>query len=177
MQASCGNKSNICFFPTGMGPWSRSKASSSAHAAANARSHSRDCSATAFSQPHLGPDYHKSVLRVLSADRARWEIVAIALCAIATLPLSSKILVCTRKRFHSCSVQQTPSPHRWQAIHKTTLDNNKLPPSVVHVPSHGGGTNRGSHVKRENPGFLGFWAAPGGRETPQKRWGRSPPPF
>ena len=36
---------------------------------------------------------------------------------------------------------------------------------ITHMPSHGGGTNRG------------VWAAPGGRETPQKGVGRSPQPF
>ena len=74
-------------FPAKMEPWSRSNASNSAHAAVDAR-----CSAKAFSQPHFGPDYHNSVVRVLSVDRARWELVVVVLYAITTLPPSSKCL-------------------------------------------------------------------------------------
>jgi len=43
-------------------------------------------------------------------------------------------------------------------------------PKDFHMPSHGGGTDKGGggQIEKKNPGFRWIWAAPGGRETPRK---------
>ena len=77
-------------------------------------------------------------------------------CALAPGPKNApKTLVSNGK------IARRPWPKR----HRKAAENN-LCSLGCHVPSHGGGTNRGGQIESENPGFWGVWAAPGGRETP-----------
>jgi len=59
-----------------------------------------------------------------------------------------------------------PAPHI--NLHKKSApETNSKAISRRFMPAHGGGTNGGAQIEREN-WILGVWAVPGGRETPQK---------